>query len=243
MVFWLGTTFKGAVDDIDVILQTLEDCGYSHDKFYIHCDAALNGLIVPFIKNVISFKKPIGSVTISGHKFLGCPIPCGVQITRKSHIAYISRNVEYIASMDATISGSRNGLTPILLWYSLSSKGQIGLQQDVNRCLDNARYLKERLQQANISVMLNELSTIVVFERPHDHEFTRHWQLSCVRNIAHVIVMPSITRETLDDFFIDLVQQRKMWYQHESTKPPCVADDIGAQNCSCPVHNAQYMIV
>lgn len=145
--------------------------------------------------------------------------------------------------MDATISGSRNGLTPILLWYSLSSKGQIGLQQDVNRCLDNARYLKERLQQANISVMLNELSTIVVFERPHDHEFTRHWQLSCVRNIAHVIVMPSITRETLDDFFIDLVQQRKMWYQHESTKPPCVADDIGAQNCSCPVHNAQYMIV
>ncbi|XP_055821953.1 histidine decarboxylase-like isoform X1 [Solanum dulcamara] len=240
----IGTTFKGAVDDIDVILQTLQDCGYSHDKFYIHCDAALNGLIVPFIKNqVISFKKPIGSVTISGHKFLGCPIPCGVQITRKSHIAYLSRKVEYIASMDATISASRNGLTPILLWYSLSSKGQIGLQQDVKRCLNNARYLKDLLQQAKVSVMLNELSTIIVLERPHDHQFTRHWQLSCVRNIAHVIVMPSITREILDDFFIDLVQQRKIWYQDGSIKPPCVADDIGAQNCACAIHNGQYLFV
>ncbi|XP_059304030.1 histidine decarboxylase-like [Lycium ferocissimum] len=238
----IGTTFKGATDDIDVILQTLKDCGYSHEKFYIHCDAALNGLIIPFIKNMISFKKPIGSVTVSGHKFLGCPMPCGVQITRKSCIANLSRKVEYIASMDATISGSRNGLTPILLWYSLSSRGQIGLQEDVQRCLDNAKYLKDRLQQAGISVMLNELSTIVVFERPLDHEFTRHWQLSCVRNIAHVIVMPSITRETLDDFFVDLVQQRKMWYQDGRVQPPCVADDIGAQNCACTHHNGQYSL-
>ncbi|KAK6781931.1 hypothetical protein RDI58_019727 [Solanum bulbocastanum] len=191
--------------DKPTIINIIIDCGYSHKKFYIHCDAALNGLIVPFIKNVISFKKPIGSVTISGHKFLGCPIPYGVQITRKSHITYLSRNVEYISSMDATISGSRNGLIPILLWYSLSSKGQIGIQQDVKRCLNNARYLKDRLRQENISVMLNELSTIVVLERPHDHEFTRHWKLSYVRDIAHVIVMPSITRETLDDFFIDFV--------------------------------------
>lgn len=151
--------------------------------------------------------------------------------------------MEYIASMDATISGSRNGLTPILLWYSLSSKGKIGIQQDVMRCLNNARYLRDRLQQANISVMLNELSTIVVLERPHDHEFTRHWQLSCVRDIAHVVVMPSITRETLDDFFIDLVQKRKMWHQDGSVKPPCVADDIGAQNCACALHNGQYIFL
>ena len=33
---------------------------------------------------MISFKNPIGSVTISGHKFLGCPMSCGVQIIRKS---------------------------------------------------------------------------------------------------------------------------------------------------------------
>ncbi|MCD7464058.1 hypothetical protein HAX54_051986 [Datura stramonium] len=238
----IGTTFKGAVDDLDIILQTLEDCGYTHDQFYIHCDAALNGLIIPFIKNMISFKKPIGSVTISGHKFLGCPMPCGIQITRKSYINNLSRRVEYIASVDATISGSRNGLAPIFLWYSLSAKGHIGFQKDVKRCLDNAKYLKDRLQQAGISVMLNELSIIVVLERPRDHEFVRRWQLSCVRDMAHVIVMPGITRETLDSFINDLLQQRKKWYQDGRISPPCVANDIGAQNCTCSYHKIDFII-
>ncbi|KAG5589033.1 hypothetical protein H5410_039547 [Solanum commersonii] len=238
----IGSTFKGAIDDLDVILQTLEDCGYTQDQFYIHCDAALNGLIIPFIKNMITFKKPIGSVTISGHKFLGCPMPCGVQITRKSYINNLSRRVEYIASVDATISGSRNGLTPIFLWYSLSAKGQIGFQKDVKRCLDNAIYLKDRLQKAGISVMLNELSIIVVLERPRDHEFVRRWQLSCVRDMAHVIVMPGITRETLDGFITDLLQQRKKWYQDGRISAPCVASDIGAQNCACSYHKIDYII-
>jgi histidine decarboxylase len=53
----------------------------------------------------VTFKKPIGSVSVSGHKFVGCPMPCGVQITRMEHIDVLSRNVEYLASRDATIMG------------------------------------------------------------------------------------------------------------------------------------------
>nr|GMD26533.1 histidine decarboxylase-like [Ipomoea batatas] len=202
----IGTTFKGAMDNIDVIIQTLEECGYSQDEFYIHCDAALSGLIVPFLKNVpkISFKKPIGSVTISGHKFLGCPMPCGIQITRKSLIHNISRNVEYIASVDATISGSRNGHAPIFLWYRLSTKGRAGLREDAERCVETARHLRDRFHGAGITAMLNENSITVVFERPEDREFVRHWQLSCVRDMAHVIVMPGVTAVALDAFFNDL---------------------------------------
>lgn len=169
-------------------------------------------------------------------------MPCGIQITRKSYINNLSRKVEYIASVDATISGSRNGLAPIFLWYSLSSKGQIGLQKDVKRCLDNAKYLKDRLQQAGVSVMLNELSIIVVLERPRDHEFVRRWQLSCVRDMAHVIVMPGITREILDSFINDLLQQRKKWYKDGNVTPPCVAEDIGAQNCACSYHKIDFII-
>ena len=48
----IGTTFKGAIDDVDVILETLKECGYSQDRFYIHCDAALCGLMTPFVNNV-----------------------------------------------------------------------------------------------------------------------------------------------------------------------------------------------
>lgn len=46
-----GTTVKGAVDDLDLVIKTLEDCGFK-DRFYIHCDGALFGLMMPFVKRV-----------------------------------------------------------------------------------------------------------------------------------------------------------------------------------------------
>ena len=42
----VGTTVKGAVDDLDRILSILQEAGYSEDRFYIHCDGALFGLMV-----------------------------------------------------------------------------------------------------------------------------------------------------------------------------------------------------
>lgn len=62
-------------------------------------------------------------------------MPCGIQIARKKHVDILSRNIEYIASIDATISGSRGGHAPIFLWYSLSKKCHTTLQDDAKRCL------------------------------------------------------------------------------------------------------------
>ncbi|KAD6795423.1 hypothetical protein E3N88_06319 [Mikania micrantha] len=119
----IGTTVKGAVDDLDLVIKTLEETGFTHDRFYIHCDGALFGLMMPFVKLApkVSFKKPIGSVSVSGHKFVGCPMPCGVQITRLQHINALSRNVEYLASRDATIMGSHDFVNELIekraIWY------------------------------------------------------------------------------------------------------------------------------
>ncbi|XP_057973023.1 serine decarboxylase [Malania oleifera] len=233
----IGTTVKGAVDDLDLVIQTLEESGFTHDRFYIHCDGALFGLMMPFVKRApkVSFKKPIGSVSVSGHKFVGCPMPCGVQITRIEHINALSRNVEYLASRDATIMGSRNGHAPIFLWYTLNRKGYKGFQKEVQKCLRNAHYLKDRLRDASISAMLNELSSTVVFERPMDEEFVRRWQLACEGNIAHVVVMPNVTIEKLDVFLNELVEKRSTWY-NEKVRPPCLAANIGRENCVCPQH-------
>ena len=41
-----GTTVKGAVDDLDRVLAILQECGYSEDRFYIHVDGALFGMMV-----------------------------------------------------------------------------------------------------------------------------------------------------------------------------------------------------
>lgn len=47
-----GTTVKGAVDDLDHVIATLKEVGYTEDRFYIHVDGALFGLMMPFVKKV-----------------------------------------------------------------------------------------------------------------------------------------------------------------------------------------------
>ncbi|RWW58317.1 hypothetical protein BHE74_00034887 [Ensete ventricosum] len=188
----LGTTVKGAVDDLDMVIQTLEENGFK-GRFYIHCDGALFGLMMPFVKRVCS-------------------------------------------TLDATIMGSRNGHAPIFLWYTLNRKGYRGFQKEVQKCLRNAHYLKDRLKEAGIGVMLNELSSTVVFERPKDEEFVRRWQLACEGNISHVVVMPNVNIDKLDSFLEELFQKRSCWYQEGMMSPPCIAADIGQENCFCVLH-------
>ena len=60
---------------------------------------------IPFVKHapMVTFRKPIGSISVSGHKFVGAPVPCGVVITRKRYAMALSSDVEYLNSRDATI--------------------------------------------------------------------------------------------------------------------------------------------
>eukprot|EP00899_Mesostigma_viride_P003517 jgi/Mesvir1/13166/Mv06130-RA.1 len=44
----IGTTVKGAVDDLDEVIATLKEAGFPESRFYIHCDGALFGLMIPF---------------------------------------------------------------------------------------------------------------------------------------------------------------------------------------------------
>ena len=207
----VGTTVKGAVDDLDGVLALLTELGYSEDQFYIHVDGALFGLMLPFIKEgpTISFAKPIGSISVSGHKFIGAPVPCGVVMTRKSYIQNLSSDIEYLNSKDATIMGSRNGHAALYLWYAISMKGIAGLQRDVLLCVKNSNFLKGLLVEAGIKCMLNNLSCTVVFERPTNQAFIRKWQLACQQDVAHVVVMPNVSEDKLRTFVTDLLVSRK----------------------------------
>ncbi|GER45124.1 histidine decarboxylase [Striga asiatica] len=239
----IGTTFKGGVDNLDLVIKTLEDCGFSEDRFYIHCDAALYGLVSPFLQQgpMFSFKKPIGSVSVSAHKLLGSPMASGVHMTRKKYIKVISKSIEYIETIDNTLSGSRNGHTPIFIWYTLNTKGRSGIQGEVDKCLMKARYLRDRLKREGISCMLNEPGLVVVFERPLSFEFVKKWQLSTQGDMAHVVVMPHVSFEMLDDFVNCFVRERCVWYDSNNrVEPSCLAEDIGVSNCACSVHGKGF---
>ena len=71
-------------------------------------------------------------------------------------------------------------------------------------CMETAKYLRDQLTVAGFSCLLNDLSSTVVLERPMDDSFIKRWQLACEEDIAHVVVMPNVTRHKIDRFVEEL---------------------------------------
>ena len=194
----IGTTMKGAVDDLRLVRNILDDLAVTQS--YIHSDAALSGMILPFVSNPqpFGFDEGADGIAVSGHKLIGSPIPCGVVLTKKEYVARIARSVEYVGVMDTTLPGSRNAWTPLLLWYALERYGEEGFRQVVGRMLSLADYAVERFNESGIPAWRNPNSVTVVFPRP-SAEVIGKWQLAPYRDIAHLITMPHVTREMVDD--------------------------------------------
>lgn len=108
--------------------------------------------------------------------------------------------IDYLNSVDTTIMGSRNGQAALFLWHSLRKKGMHGIKEEVLGCLQTAAYLRDQLTKHGVTCRLNDLSSTVVLERPVSQEFVTQWQLACENDIAHVVVMPNVTRKKADIF-------------------------------------------
>ncbi len=75
--------------------------------------------------------------------------------------------------------------------------------------METARYLRRALTEAGFTARLNDLSTTVVLERPMDDALVKRWQLACEEDIAHIVVMPNVTREKIDRFIEEFVECRE----------------------------------
>lgn len=82
--------------------------------------------------------------------------------------------------------------------------------------MNTARYLEEKITSIGLSCRLNDLSTTVVLERPLDDALVKRWQLACEEDIAHVVVMPNVTRPKIDQFVHELEECK---YKFGRTKP------------------------
>jgi histidine decarboxylase len=193
----IGTTMKGAIDDVNRVRDILDDLAVSN--FYIHADAALSGMILPFVDDPQphGFDSGFDSVAVSGHKMIGSPLPCGVALTRRENVARIARAIEYVGVLDTTLTGSRNALTPIMMWYAFERHGLDGFKRIVTECLETAEYAVNRFTDSGIPAWRNKNSVTVVFPKP-SAEVISKWQLAPYGDIAHLITMPQVTRETID---------------------------------------------
>jgi histidine decarboxylase len=212
-----GTTVKGAHDDIAGAIAALDAAGIARDQRFVHVDGALNAMVLPFVPQAPfgiqpSFRHGVDSISTSGHKMIGTPMPCGVLIARRPHVNRVASAVAYLRSNDTTLMGSRNGHAVLAVWARLMGHGAAGYRADVTTCLARAGRLAERLRGGGVPVLWNRHALTIVFPQPPE-AVVRTYQLACNKGDAHAIIMPNVKDELIDRFAADYLG---WWQQHNA---------------------------
>tara|TARA_B100000683_G_scaffold275551_1_gene326691 strand:+ start:900 stop:2105 length:1206 start_codon:yes stop_codon:yes gene_type:complete len=223
MVCNVGTTMTGAIDDLDEIKKSLKRNGIN--QFYIHADAALSGMILPFVKNpqAWSFRSGVDSISVSGHKMIGSPIPCGIVLAKSKNIGHISQDVEYVGSKDTTIPGSRNAISPVFLWYQLKKLGFKGFQSMIKDCFDVSDFAIKMFKAYGFEAWRHNNSVTVVFKRP-SHALIKKWQLAVKGETAHIITMPHVTKKKIVQFVKEIAEDK----ERQKAKKPAKKNHLRA---------------
>lgn len=215
-----GTTMKGAHDDIGACLAVLDEEGIPAERRFIHVDGALNAMVLPFLDDVAPGIRPsfrlhgIDSLSTSGHKMIGTPMPCGLLVARRAHVRRVASAISYLNSDDTTLMGSRNGHAVLAIWNRFMRHGEEGFRADARACTARAERFAAALADAGVPVLLNPCSLTVVFPQP-GASIVDEYQLACDGQVAHAVVMPNVCEELLDRFLADY---KAHWHRSISRK-------------------------
>lgn len=199
-----GTTMTEAVDDVAAITTACDELGIQRRR--IHVDAALSGVPLALLpepdRPSFDFTAGATSMVVSGHKFLSTLTPCGVLIYKQPPYATGSV-VAYTGSIDTTITGSRSGHTPLLLWWVLATQGEEGLRRRAEDARALAIYTHDRLREIGWPTGRNRHAFTVTLASPPPAVRAK-WVLADDGQVAHIICMPGVTRPQIDEFLTDL---------------------------------------
>ncbi|MEU4804940.1 histidine decarboxylase [Actinosynnema sp. NPDC023587] len=193
----IGTTGRGAVDDLPGIRRALAAAGVERSR--VHCDAAFGGLLAEFGDEAIPWNLASGadSVALSGHKVIGAPMPCGVVLAPEADVAGIRSAGVAVGADDDTVTGSRDAVSPLLLWHRLHGLGREGVAELVRRCHRTAAHAQRELASIGRNPSRARGGTIVLFDAPAE-EVCRRWHLACNERHAALVVMPHVTEQHVD---------------------------------------------
>lgn len=200
----IGSTMTGAIDCVPRLSRILRR---HRVQAYIHADAALYGMVLPFVSNIaFDFRTPIDSLAMSGHKFIGSPIPCGIVLARKKAVEKLRNYIEYIDAHDSTLSGSRDAFTPLVFWYRIHTIGLRGFKKQVLYSMGLADFLVRELNKIGWPDVRQSFIT-VAFRRPSDRLINK-WELAAKGDMAHVICLPHERKPQLLRFVEDLKKDK-----------------------------------
>jgi histidine decarboxylase len=113
------------------------------------------------------------------------------------------RLVSYTGSLDETVTGSRSGHAPLMLWWAWQVWGLDGLRQRAATARALAAATTARLDAIGWPAWRHPLAFTVVLDRP-SRTVLDQWPLGVDGNRAHLVCMPGKTTTMLDAFVADL---------------------------------------
>ena len=212
IVFSMGTTFKGGIDDEQTINKIIDEANLP--AVYRHVDAALFGGYLAFSEYSDKINKKIygyDSIAISGHKFFGNDEPCGLFFTTKEIMEHQNPNdVTYLIGSVPTILCSRSAISSMKIYYLWKKHGIEGFKKQVKQMFENVTYLKNKLDEIGWpSWVACKESNIVFFKAPEfnimkkyflAHDFDERYG----GELAHIELMQHVTKEIIDEFISDI---------------------------------------
>ena len=222
VVATIGTTFKGAIDNIYSIQQILQN----HPS-YLHLDAALFGGYLPHTSRATDVFQQLtdkvsryDSIAVSCHKFFGFTSPAGLFMCRQSAFNEFNElfgrihNPEYINHVPGTITCSRDGVKPAEFYYYSTHSALSKQAEDCKIMLNNTAYLMGQMKDHLSHLMprcANDVSNTIYFKKPSDEIVTKY-SLATMhlrrdaekQHYAHAVIMPHVDRNIIDEFLSDL---------------------------------------
>jgi histidine decarboxylase len=210
MVYAIGTTFKGGMDDQSKLNAVLA----KHPvEVYRHIDGALFGGFLPHseYKDLLNRKiEPFESIAVSGHKYFGMDEPAGFFLTTKTVLDNQNPyNVSYLNGSMPMINCSRSALSPLKFWWIINTVSKEDFAVQSNKMLQTAAWLKEELDKKNVPAWLEHASNTVYFKRPAQ-EICAKYNLApdfderLGGELSHIVIMQHVTKERLEAFLSDV---------------------------------------
>lgn len=211
MVYAMGSTFKGAIDDQEALNAVLDK--HPEVMVYRHVDAALFGGYLPFTdeKDMVSHQKMrFDAIAISGHKFFGIDSPSGLFLcTKETYDNQDNFQVTYLNGNMKMINCSRDAVQPLKFWWMIQKVGFAQWSKQANQMMECTAYLKAQLDKIGWPCWRNQYSNTVFFKRP-SNEICDEYVLALGYDkhfggdLAHIVVMQHVTKEKIDRFIAAL---------------------------------------
>ncbi|WP_117354713.1 aminotransferase class V-fold PLP-dependent enzyme [Acidilobus sp. 7A] len=207
VVVTVGTTSMGLIDPVEEVSEAAEECGS-----IVHVDAALGGLVAPFIYPGRRFgfeNSSVMSVTLDPHKLGLAPLPAGGLIVRDEgwlRPLYFEANY-YPAGVQLGLLGTRSAGPIAATWAITKYMGREGYAAQARELMNRTQRLVKGVKGLGLKMPAEPEVPVVCIERDDDVSLLRAlksrglyaYRCGLVSGLR-VVVMPHVTDKLIDKF-------------------------------------------